>query len=143
MTGLALIEHLRSIGDLVPAILMTDEGDIAMAVRAVRSGASDFIERPVDRRELINSIERAVSQAPISRSPITADEAVGGRLAALTPRQRAVLDLVMAGQPSRNIAANLGISQRTVEIHRAQIMRKLGVRTIPHLVRAVLFATPA
>jgi two-component system CheB/CheR fusion protein len=142
MNGIALIEHLRAKGDTVPAIVMTGTGDIALAVHAMRSGASDFIERPVDRRELIASIERAVSQASAGRGRDAAGDAIVLRMAALTHRQKGVLDLVMAGSASKNIAADLGISQRTVESHRAQIMQRLGVRTIPDLVRAVLSVGP-
>jgi two-component system CheB/CheR fusion protein len=112
-------------------------------VQAMRSGASDFIERPVSRRDLIDSIERAVSGANAGRGPSVAGDAIARKLATLTARQKMVLTMVMAGEPSKNIAADLGISQRTVESHRAQVMHKLGVRTIPDLVRAVLLATPA
>ncbi len=144
ISGIALIETLRARGDSLPAILITGTGDIAMAVQAMRAGASDFIERPVSRRELIDSIERAVSHASLAGGARGGD---GGatlrRLATLTKRQKDVLALVMAGAPSKNIAADLGISQRTVESHRAQVMHKLGVRTIPDLVRAVLSAGPA
>lgn len=143
MSGIALIAQLRARGDTVPAILITGTGDIAMAVQAMRAGASDFIERPVSRRELIDSIERAVTRTPAGRVRDAAGDDIIRRIAALTPRQKAVLDLVIAGAPSKNIAADLGISQRTVESHRAQVMHKLGVRTIPDLVRAVLSAGPA
>jgi len=142
MSGMALIEHLRAAGDTVPAILITGTGDIAMAVQAMRSGASDFIERPVSRGDLIESIERAVSRTPAGRAHGGAGDAIVQRLATLTQRQKDVLDMVMAGAPSKNIAADLGISPRTVESHRAQIMQRLGVRTIPDLVRAVLSVGP-
>ncbi len=143
MSGIALIEMLRARGDSLPAVLITGAGDIAMAVQAMRSGASDFIERPVSRRELIDSIERAVSSATEARGRDAAGHATALKLTTLTARQEVVLGMVMAGEPSKNIAADLGISQRTVESHRAQVMHKLGVRTIPDLVRAVLLATPA
>lgn len=142
MSGIALIENLRARGDTLPAILITSTGDIAMAVQAMRSGASDFIERPVSRRDLIASIERAVLRAPSGRERGSAGDAAAARLATLTERQHTVLKMVMAGAPSKNIAADLGISQRTVESHRAQVMHKLGVRTIPDLVRAVLSVGP-
>jgi two-component system CheB/CheR fusion protein len=143
MSGMALIEHLRAAGDTVPAILITGTGDIAMAVQAMRSGASDFIERPVSRRDLVDSIERAVARASAGGARGGAGSETAQRLASLTARQKDVLEHVMAGAPSKNIAADLGISQRTVESHRAQVMHKLGVRTIPDLVRAVLSASPA
>jgi two-component system, chemotaxis family, CheB/CheR fusion protein len=143
MSGVQLIEHLRASGNNVPAILITGTGDIAMAVQAMRSGASDFIERPVSRRDLIDSIERAVALASAGGARAGAGSETARRLATLTARQKDVLEQVMAGAPSKNIAADLNISQRTVESHRAQVMHKLGVRTIPDLVRAVLSANPA
>mgnify|MGYP006145609623 CR=1 FL=1 len=98
MSGIALIEMLRARGDNLPAILITGTGDIAMAVQAMRSGASDFIERPVSRRELIDSIERAVSHASTTGGARRSDNtAVARRLATLTKRQKDVLDMVMAG----------------------------------------------
>jgi two-component system, chemotaxis family, CheB/CheR fusion protein len=142
MSGIALIQQLRAVGSAVPAILITGTGDIAMAVQAMRSGASDFIERPVSRRDLFDSIERAFMQASAGLARGTVNDAFQRRMAALTPRQKAVLEMVIAGQPSKNIAADLGISQRTVESHRAHIMRRMGVRTIPDLVRAVVSAGP-
>ena len=145
MSGIALIEHLRQQGDSLPAIVITGDGDIGLAVQAMRSGASDFIERPVSRANLIASIDRAITQAAQHRNAPTeargkdASE-IAARLAKLTKRQKIVLDLVLAGHPSKNIAADLGVSQRTVESHRAEIMHKLGVRTIPDLVRLALSA---
>lgn len=143
MSGIELIEHLRASGNTVPAVLITGTGDIAMAVKAMRSGASDFIERPVSRRDLIDSIERAVALASAGGARGGAGSETARRIATLTARQQDVLERVMAGAPSKNIAADLGISQRTVESHRAQVMHKLGVRTIPDLVRAVLSASNA
>lgn len=141
MNGLSLISRLREQGDALPAILITRDGDIGMAVEAMRLGASDFIERPVSRMALIASIDRSIALA--ANEPVhgkASPEAVK-RLAKLTERQRTVLDLVLAGYPSKNIAADLGVSQRTVENHRFEIMHKLGVRTIPDLVRLVLSAS--
>lgn len=134
--------HLRQQGDTLPVILVTGSGDISTAVQAMRSDASDFIERPVSRKDLIDSIERSVGEASQIRRGSCESEKVNACLARLTARQKIVLEMVLAGQPSKNIATDLGISQRTVESHRAQIMHKLEVRTIPELVRAVL-AAPA
>lgn len=142
MSGIDLIGHLREQGDVLPAIMVTRDGDIDMAVRAMRSGASDFIERPVSRATLIASIDRAITQAADGPGPGEVSPAAAALLATLTARQKIVLDLVLAGHPSKNIAADLKVSQRTVENHRAAIMHKLGVRTTPDLVRLVL-ARPA
>ncbi|MFM2301670.1 MAG: hypothetical protein RLZZ84_1406 [Pseudomonadota bacterium] len=138
MSGIDLIDRLRQQGDPVPAILITGDGDITLAVQAMRSGASDFIEKPVSRAMLIASIDRAISLAAAGPPRSQQSDEVKARLAKLTARQKVVMDLVLAGHPSKNIAADLGVSQRTVESHRAEIMHKLGVRTIPDLVRLVL-----
>ncbi len=140
MTGLALIERLRARDDQVPAILMIGTGDIVVAAQAIRSGASDFIALPVSRNELVESIHRAIAQNSAGHSQAAHNSEAARQLAAMTPRQKAVLDLVVAGKPSKIIAFELGISQRTVESHRAHIMHRLGVRSIPQLVRAVLAA---
>jgi two-component system CheB/CheR fusion protein len=142
MSGIDLIEHLREQGDSLPAILITGQGDVGMAVRAMRAGASDFIEKPVARITLIELIDRAV-MAGAGGTALEGEAAAETRrrLDRLTERQKTVLDLVLAGNPSKNIAADLGVSQRTVENHRAEIMHKLGVRSIPDLVRMVLSAS--
>ncbi len=142
ISGIALIERLRAKGDKVPAVLMIGTGDIAMAVQAMRSGANDFIPLPVSRRDLIESIHRAVTPTLANQSQTVRDSEDAGQSVRLTPRQKAVLDLVLAGKPSKIIAFELGISQRTVESHRAHIMDRLGVSSIPELVRAALAATP-
>jgi two-component system CheB/CheR fusion protein len=146
MSGIDLIEHLRCRGDSLPAILITGQGDVGMAVRAMRAGASDFIEKPVARATLLECIDRAVTPGSDGTGgPATQGEAAAEarrRLDSLTTRQKAVLDLVLAGNPSKNIAADLSVSQRTIENHRAEIMHKLGVRSIPDLVRVVLSASP-
>ena len=94
------------------------------------------------RADLLASLDRAITRAAEGTAQDARFDENAGRLASLTERQRAVLDMVLAGQPSKNIATDLGISQRTVESHRAHIMQRLGVRTIPELVRAVLSARP-
>jgi two-component system CheB/CheR fusion protein len=107
----------------------------------MRAGASDFIERPVSRRELIDSIERAVSHASAGGARSRDGGATAKRLATLTKRQKDVLEQVMAGAPSKNIAADLGISQRTVESHRASIMVKSECKSLPALVRLAFMAS--
>lgn len=135
MSGIALLEQLRSRGDHLPTILITGSGDIGLAVEAMRTGACDFIEKPVRRVELLASIARAIDQSHDIRISDAARAAAAARVVELTLRQREVMDLVLAGHPSKNIAADLGISQRTVENHRAAIMTRMGAKSLPELAR--------
>jgi two-component system CheB/CheR fusion protein len=106
----------------------------------MRAGAVDFIEKPVGNRELLASIERALDQTQDAVTLSASRETALQLVATLTTRQRQILDLVLAGHPSKNIAADLGISQRTVDNHRAAIMRKTGSKSLPALVRTALAA---
>lgn len=135
MSGVALIETLRGRGDHLPAILITGSGDIDLAVEAMQTGACDFIEKPVGRVELLASIARAIDQSHDLRLLDAAHEEAAAHVDDLTVRQREVMDLVLAGHPSKNIAADLGISQRTVENHRAAIMHKMAAKSLPELAR--------
>ena len=142
MGGIALLERLKAENRGLPAIMITGHGDVPMAVEAMRAGAADFIEKPVGYQELIASIERALEQAADSAKLSAWRETATTSLAGLTARQRQVMDLVLAGHPSKNIAADLGLSQRTVENHRAAVMKKTGSRSIPALIRLALAAAP-
>jgi len=140
MSGLELLERLRAEGKRLPTIMMTGESDVGIAVEAMKAGAVDFIAKPVSREELIASLNRA---GDISRDASKQDEwraAAVLSLAGLTARQVQVMERVLAGQPSKNIAADLGISQRTVENHRMQIMKRTGARSLPGLARMALAA---
>jgi two-component system, chemotaxis family, CheB/CheR fusion protein len=136
--GFGLLQRLKDRGDQLPAIMITGNGDVHMAVRAMQAGAVDFIEKPVGEGELLASIERALEQTRDSAKVSAWREAAVARLASLTARQRQIMELVLAGHPSKNIAADLGISQRTVENHRAAIMQKTGSKSLPALVRLAL-----
>lgn len=135
MQGLELLQKLRSDGDGLPAIMITGVGDVATAVKAMKAGAQDFIEKPIAGDDLVASIEQALARSRDTAAYKTWKKDAAAHLARLTPRQRDVLDLVLAGHPSKNIAADLGISQRTVENHRAAIMKKTGVKSLPALAR--------
>jgi len=143
MTGFELLARLSAAERALPAIMITGHGDIAMAVEAMRAGAFDFIEKPVRSEALLASIERALGHAasPSERSSIAAAAAM--RLAGLTRRDREVLDQVVAGHANKEIAARLGIAQRTVETHRANVMKKMGADSLSHLVRLVIGARGA
>lgn len=137
LTGTALQEELIERGVRVPIIFITGHGDIPMAVAAVKKGAYDFIEKPFDDYQLLCQVQKALEQ------PEDAHPGQGGgaeHLALLSEREREVLELVLAGKPSREIAADLFISVKTVEFHRARIMQKLEVRSAAELFRLCLGA---
>jgi two-component system CheB/CheR fusion protein len=140
MGGLALLERLKSEGCDLPTIMITGYGDVPMAVRAMKAGAVDFIEKPIDPDELIASIEGALGRTQEAGKHSAWRAAAAKCIADLTPRERMVMDMVLAGHPSKNIAADLKISQRTVENHRASIMKKTGSKSIPALIRLALAA---
>jgi two-component system CheB/CheR fusion protein len=142
MGGVELLQRLKGERHRLPAIMITGHGDVPMAVQAMKAGAADFIEKPVGYGELLASIERALEQAGDVAKASAWKETATNSLAGLTVRQRQVMDLVLAGHPSKNIAADLGLSQRTVENHRAAVMKKTGSRSIPALIRLALAAAP-
>jgi two-component system CheB/CheR fusion protein len=137
MSGFELLARLSAAERALPAIMITGHGDIAMAVEAMRAGASDFIEKPVRSEELLACVERALRHAasPSERSSMAAAAAM--RVAGLTRREREVMDYVVAGHANKEIAARLGIAQRTVETHRAKVMKKMGAASLSELVRLV------
>jgi two-component system CheB/CheR fusion protein len=141
MKGLELLQRLREAGHSLPSIMITGNSDVPIAVQAMKAGASDFIEKPVGRDELLASIEHALEQSRDATKRSAWREAAANHIAGLTTRQRQIMDMVLAGHPNKNIAADLGISQRTVENHRASIMRKTGSKSLPALARLALAAT--
>ncbi len=142
MDGLELLQHLNGERHRLPAIMITGHGDVPMAVRAMKAGAVDFIEKPIGYKELLATIDRALEQAGDTAKASAWRDTAASSIAELTTRQRQILDLVLAGHPSKNIAADLGVSQRTVENHRAAVMKKTGSRSIPALIRLALAAGP-
>ena len=140
ISGLELLEQLSATGRALPAIVITGHGDVAMAVRAMKAGALDFIEKPVRAPELLASVARALDHSRDASAQSARHAEAAASIAGLTSRQRDVMGMVLAGHPSKNIAADLGISQRTVENHRASIMRKTGARSLPALARLALAA---
>lgn len=135
MSGLELQDELRRRDWSTPIIFITGHGEIAMAVRAMRNGAFDFIQKPFKDQELLDSINAALV---IARSQRQSTRDVGELREAfdtLSPREREVMSLVTDGKPNKVIAFDLGVSQRTVEIHRARVMQKMGARNLAELVR--------
>jgi two-component system CheB/CheR fusion protein len=137
MSGIELIQRLRSIGHEIPVIVVTDNATVPIAVRAIKAGASDFIEKPVRSAGLLSSIKMALDQAERGAGASVAPQAAA-HFSRLTLRERQILDLVLAGRSNKRIAGDLGISQRTVEVHRAAIMSKTGSRSLSSLIRATL-----
>ena len=142
MSGVDLLRKLRETGHRLPSVMITGNSDVAMAVRAMKAGALDFVEKPLNRAELLASVERALEQSRDWRKLSTRRKTAADHIASLTRRQRQVMDMVLAGNPSKNIAADLGISQRTVENHRASVMKKTGVKSLADLARMAMVAAP-
>ncbi|MGO9430060.1 chemotaxis protein CheB [Rhodoblastus sp.] len=140
MSGLELLKRLNDEGHRMPAVMITGNSDVAMAVEAMKSGASDFIEKPVGRDELLACVERALEHSQDASKLVAWREDAASHLKGLTQRQKEIMEMVLAGHPNKNIAADLGISQRTVENHRAAIMKRTGVKSLPALARLAVAA---
>jgi two-component system CheB/CheR fusion protein len=140
ISGLDLLRRLKEAGHLVPAIMITGQSDVPMAVEAMKAGASDFLEKPIRGPELLAGVGRALELSRDSGKLLEWRKEAADHLAGLTRRQHQIMEMVLAGHPSKNIAADLGISQRTVENHRASIMKKSGTRSLPALARLALAA---
>jgi len=138
MSGLDLLRLLQERGDHLPSIMITGRADVVTAVEAMKCGATDFLEKPFNLSELMTSIERALEQSRDANKRTSWRANAAEHLRGLTSRQREIMKMVLAGHPSKNIAADLGISQRTVENHRASIMKRTGTKSLPALARLVL-----
>jgi two-component system, chemotaxis family, CheB/CheR fusion protein len=139
--GVELLRQLKSAGYHLPAIMITGSSAVPMAVEAMKVGAIDFIEKPVAWNDLLSSINRALELSRDEAKLLDWQADAKLHLKGLTKRQHQVMEMVLAGHPSKNIAADLGISQRTVENHRASIMKKTGTKSLPALARLALAAT--
>lgn len=142
MGGLALQRTMRADGDDLPVIVMTAFGDVPTAVHAMKEGAIDFIEKPFREETLLTAIHAALDQDRRSAEHAARVAAVAARRARLTPRERQVLDGLTRGRQNKEIAHDLGISPRTVEIHRARVMEKMEAHNLPQLIRMALMAEP-
>jgi FixJ family two-component response regulator len=140
MSGLELQEELNRRGVVLPVIFITGHGDVPMAVEAMQRGAFDFLQKPFRDDDLAERIRRALARDRKLRSQIGEKDQIRARLDRLTPRERQVLKLVTDGKPNKVMAAELGVSQRTVEIHRAHVMRKMGASSLAQLVRMTIIA---
>ncbi|KAB7741326.1 response regulator [Parvibaculum sedimenti] len=140
MDGLTLQEEIGRRGVTLPVIIVTGHADVPLAVRAMKAGALDFIEKPYDDELMLSSVRRAREQSISQLAQSSSTREAEARVAALTPREREVLEHLVGGQPNKVIAHELGISPRTVEIHRAHLMEKMQARSLSDLVRVALTA---
>ena len=137
LDGPGLQAQLVGHGWCIPVIVMTGHGDVSTAVQAMKDGALDFLEKPFEDDQLLAAVSRALAAGAALRAAAAAAAAAAARLATLTPRETEVLEHMVAGQPSKEIARDLGASPRTIEVHRTRVMEKLLVRSLPELVRLV------
>jgi two-component system response regulator FixJ len=140
MTGVELVRKLKGDGSSCPVILITGHGDVALAVEAMKAGAVDFIEKPFDDAALLGAIRNALEARPTEAGDNSAKKDAEARLADLSPRERDVLQGLVAGKINKVIAHDLSISPRTVEVYRANLMAKTGVRSMSELMRLALAA---
>jgi two-component system, LuxR family, response regulator FixJ len=133
MSGLVLQERLNELEARIPVIVLTGHGDVPMAVQAMRNGAMDFIQKPYREQALLDSINAALALDIDARRSLSAADNIEQRLSTLTDREREVLDRILSGQTSKEIARELGVSPRTVEAHRKNLLRKLEVASVKEL----------
>lgn len=137
LSGLELQQRLNEQRAEVPIIFITGHGDVPMAVAAMKSGAADFLQKPFRDQDLIDRIHKALAADAERRKSRAEEDEIRKRIALLTPREAEVMRRVVRGQANKVIAMDLGVSQRTVELHRARVMRKLRMRSVAELVHAV------
>lgn len=137
LSGLELQQRLVAEETGIPIILITGHGDVAMATQALKAGALDFIQKPVDRKVLLAGIEQGLEHACRTRRSAARIKIIADRMNSLTSREHEVMDLVVAGASNKIIANHLGISPRTVEVYRRRVMEKMRAKTLPDLVRLV------
>jgi two-component system, LuxR family, response regulator FixJ len=141
MSGLEVQQLLNRSGSMLPVILITGHGDIPMAVQAMKDGAFDFLQKPFRDQDLLDRINAALKQDAENRETVERHADLKRRAESLTPREREVMGLVVDGRANKVIAIDLGLSERTVEIHRANVMEKMGARSVAHLVKMHLTLT--
>jgi two-component system response regulator FixJ len=137
-SGLDLYERLVARGEAMPVIFITAFADVPMAIRALKSGAVEFVEKPFNRQTLLEKVQRAIKDDVERRSLLADREAIHARFQRLTDKEREVLEMIKEGQPNKAIATRLEISPRAVEMRRASLMKKLGVRSLVELMRLTI-----
>lgn len=142
MSGLDLQLEVTRRGIRLPVIIITGHGDVEMAVRAMKSGAFDFVQKPFNDQTLLELVQKAVDLSVARHREAAEQMLIRGQLGRLTPRERQVLDRIVAGEPNKAIALGLGRSEKTVEFHRAKVMEKMQARSLAELMRKVMIAEP-
>jgi FixJ family two-component response regulator len=141
MSGLELQQQLNLKGAMIPVIFITGHGDVPMAVEAMQLGAFDFVQKPVRDQDLLDRIQKALVLDLDNRNKLQQHDSQRKRLTTLTPRERQVMDLMTKGRPNKLMAADLDLSQRTIEIHRAHVMQKMQANSLAQLVRIAIDLT--
>lgn len=140
MSGLDLQRRLHEMQAILPILFITGHGDVPGAVRAMRAGAMDFLQKPFDEQELLDRIHQALEKDAQHHRELADRGIVRSKIARLTPRERQVMGLVVDGLANKNVAQRLGVSQRTIEVHRSRVMEKMHASSLAHLVRLALSA---
>jgi len=138
MSGMELQERLAAVHSILPVIFLTGHGDVPMAVHAMQAGAIDFMQKPFNEQTLLDRIQQTIHQDQKNRDLLGQRDEIIGRINLLTPREKQVMGMVVEGKANKVVASDLGVSERTVEIHRGRVMRKMRAESLPHLVRMVL-----
>jgi FixJ family two-component response regulator len=138
MSGMDLQERLAAMHSMLPIIFLTGHGDVPMAVHAMQAGAVDFVQKPFNEQALLDRIQQTIEQDMKNRKLLGQRDDILKRVGTLTPRERQVMELVVDGKANKVIAIDLGVSERTIEIHRARVMQKMKAESLPHLVRMVI-----
>ncbi len=138
MSGLELQEEMVKRSIDLPVIIITGYGDVEMAVNAMKAGAADFIEKPYKEQELLDRVHKAINQSAQKRQESSEEQMARKRLAQLTPRETQVLEFIVDGEPNKRIAYHLELSEKTIEFHRANIMKKLEAKSLAELVRKTM-----
>jgi len=140
LSGIDLQERLASMHSILPIIFITGHGDVPMAVHALQAGAVDFIQKPFSDQVLLDRVQQAVEKDRKNRALLLQRQKIRERIESLTPREKEVMNMVVDGKANKVVAIDLGVSERTVEIHRARVMQKTAAESLPHLVRMVVEA---
>ena len=143
LNGLELQRRMGELGIRLPVIVMTGHGDVPIAVEALKAGALDFLEKPFEEAHLLEAVASAIAVSLREHDEAAAVADIAARIATLTPREREVLERLVAGQPNKTIAYDLGSSPRTVEVHRARVMEKMAARSLAELVRMTIASEQA
>ncbi|GMU66219.1 MAG: DNA-binding response regulator [Acidobacteriota bacterium] len=134
-SGFDVLDHVEALGESLPAVVITAHGDVPTTVRAMKRGAIELLEKPFDNRRLLEAVAAGLERNARERAERHRRQSARDRLAALSSREREVLELVVEGLPNKRIASRLGVSEQTVKVHRMRIMEKTGADSLPELVR--------